>query len=381
MVSLRKENTKDTMAFKIRTSRTLEDESLIKAWHDLYQRGTYMPQTCYDWMSIWWKHFAGEHRRLFIVTVEQGDEIVGIAPFMIEKLPLFSQLKFLGSGLTDYHEILIAPENAHEIIKHIIDFISSNRQYDLINLEQIPDYSILNSHLDEKAYKREMIKCPVINFHSSSWDEYKAKLSRLLRKKWTNRFNRLTKLGELKMVEVERKEDKAAVMDKLFAMHAKRWEFEGFPSKLSNEGLQRFLSDLLTTMKESRIFKLKLDDHLLAYDIGFVKDLCFYDWNGSFDPQYSSFSPGMVLTGLIFKYLIEKKYTCCNFMRGNYTFKRRWMTDEHTITNYQYLLPLSTVKGGMAVRYYMKYKWWIRKNVFHLLGEGKVRKLINKIKS
>jgi len=340
-----------------------------------------MPQTCYDWMSIWWRHFAGKSRKLFIVTVEQEGVIVGIAPFMIEKRALFTQLKFLGSGLTDYHEILTTPENAHAIIGRIIDFIASSRKCDLINLEQVPDYSPLIRHLDGKACKREMIKCPVINFRSTSWEEYKAKLSRLLRKKWTNRFNRLARRGRVEMVEVERKEEKVAVLDKLFAMHAKRWEFAGFPSKLSNEVLQEFLADILAEMKESRVFMLKLNDHILSYDIGFVKDGCFFDWNGSFDPNYSSNSPGTVLTGLIFKHLIEKGFTCCNFMRGDYTFKRRWMTDDHLIANYQYLLPISNVKGRLAVHYYMKYKWWIRKNVFNLLGEGKVRKLISKLKS
>ncbi len=379
MVILGQQSTKDMKHYQIKSSRTFEDEELVKAWHELYQKGNYMPQSCYEWMSIWWKHFADKNRRLFIVTVEQDKKIVGIAPFMIEKHAFFRQLKMIGSGLTDYHEILTVPDEPHTIIQHIIDFISSSRQYDLVNLEQIPDYSIPYDLLNGKAHKREMIRCPVINFNSSSWDKYKGKLSRLLRKKWVNRYNRLSKLGHLEVEEVKHNEEKVAILENLFVMHAKRWEFAGFPSKLNNEILQKFLSDIFHIMSEPCIFLLKLDNQIVSYDIGFIKDLCFFDWNGSFDPDYSSYSPGMVLTGLIFKSLIERQFKCCNFMRGNYTFKRRWMTDDHTITNYQFLLPITAVKGGLAVRYYMKYKWWIRKNVFNLFGERKVRKLIRKI--
>ena len=365
----------------VKTSRTFEDEGLINAWHELYQKGNYKPQSCFEWMSIWWKHFSDKSHSLFIVTVERNEKIVGIAPFMIEKRTLFSQLKMIGSGLTDYHEILTIPEDTRKIIQHIMDYVSSRKQYDLINLEQIPDYSPTFSLLKEKALRREMIKCPIINFNSSTWDEYKSKLSRLLRKKWVNKYNKLTKMGHLEIEEIIDKEKKVAILEKLFALHAKRWEFAGFPSKLSNEVLQGFLSEILNVMSEPCVFLLKLDDKILSYDIGFIKDFCFYDWNGSFDPNYSDCSPGTILTGLIFKSLIERKFKCCNFMRGNYTFKRRWMTDEHTIDNYQYLIPITTVRGGLAVRYYMKYKWWIRKNVFSVFGERKVRKLVSKIKS
>jgi CelD/BcsL family acetyltransferase involved in cellulose biosynthesis len=367
--------------YQINTSRTFEDKNLISAWNELYKKGNYMPQSCYEWMSVWWKHFSDKSHSLFIVTVERNEKIIGIAPFMIEKQALFSQLKMVGSGLTDYHEILTVPEDAEKIIQHIIEYVTSCKKYDLINLEQIPDYSPAFSLLKDRAHKREMIKCPIINFNSSTWDEYKSKLSRLLRKKWVNKRNRLSRMGHLEVEELTDSEKKPAILDKLFALHAKRWEFAGFPSKLSNEALQEFLTEILSVMSETCIFLLKIDDKILAYDIGFVKDFCFYDWNGSFDPTYSDFSPGTLLTGLIFKSLIERKFTCCNFMRGNYTFKRRWMTDDHTIGNYQYLIPITTIKGGLAVRYYMKYKWWIRKNVFSLFGERKVRKLVSKIKS
>jgi hypothetical protein len=63
------------MGHQTRSSRPLDDKLLLKPSHALSRQGNNMPQTCYEWMSIWWRHFAGKKRRLFIVTVEKGDAI------------------------------------------------------------------------------------------------------------------------------------------------------------------------------------------------------------------------------------------------------------------------------------------------------------------
>jgi CelD/BcsL family acetyltransferase involved in cellulose biosynthesis len=368
------------MNYQIKTSRTFEDKELKKAWHELYQQEDYKPQSSYDWMSIWWKHFSNKKRLLFIVTIEQDDKIIGIGPFMIERLVFFSQLKMIGSGLTDFHEILTVPEKSYEIIQCMIDYISSCTHFDLINLEQIPDYSKAFNVLDDKAEKREMIKCPVANFNSTSWDEFKAKLSKNSRKRWVNSYNRLSKLGTIKLEKVRLQEEKTAILEELFKMHTKRWDVEGYLSKLRGKLTQEFLVEIFSRMNESCIYLLRLNDHILSYNLGFMNNRSFFDWNGSFDPNFSNYSPGMILTGLIFKYLIERNYTKCNFMRGSYEFKRRWMTDEETITNYQFLIPNTCIKGGLGVQYYMKYKWWFRRNLFNVFDERRLRKMLNKLK-
>jgi len=368
--------------YSIKIYNNLEDDRLKKHWKEIYSKSNYYLQNSYDWISIWWKHFRKKSRKLFIVTIEENDAILGIAPFMIEGNILIKELRFIGSGLTDFHEILALPEQEENILKYILDFIRTEKKYSVINLEQISDNSELFRILDKDALytKREMVKCPIANFNASTWDEYRMKLSGKFRRNWNWGFNKLSREGDIKFVwlkDVVKKED---YLEKIFHLHSKRWKYKKRASKFDQEVIQKFITELISEIPEIGICVLIYKEAMISYWIGFLQKDVYYGWNTAFDPAFYKYSVGQILTGLLIQSLIANNFKKFNFMRGDEDYKRKWMTDEETLTNYQFLCKLNPIKGFLGVKYYLEWKWLIKKYFKKIYEKPLVQKILMKKK-
>jgi CelD/BcsL family acetyltransferase involved in cellulose biosynthesis len=366
----------------IRIFDTLVNPRLKASWEELYFRNNYCFQNSYTWCSLWWKNFHKSNWKPLIVIAEDSGQVIGLGPFMIEKKQLFTELKFIGSGLTDFHEILTLPTRREESLKAVLNWALSKHYYDLINLEQISDGSTLYEVIREvQAFKaREMVKCPVVNLKSLSWEEYLRMLPSRLRWEWSKKHRDLNRKGRLQFIRLESAKDKSEFIDKIFKLHVKRWEHEQGISKFIQDKIRAFISELVMVAPEMILYALLLDDRFIAYQLGFSQKDVFYDWNKSYDPEFSRYSVGNVLMGLILKDLIEKKFQKYNQMRGDYQWKRRWMTDEETVTNYQFLAGSSRVRGYLGERYYLEWKWWLKNRLKGILRLPIVQKLALKAK-
>lgn len=366
--------------YRIKIYKTLENEKLKKHWQEIYSKNNYCPQSSYEWISIWWKYFSKKSRKLFIVTVEENNAIIGIGPFMIEKNFFLKELKFIGTGLTDFHEFLVVHGREESTLSIILNYILNKNNYDIINLEQIADNSRLFHILKKNSQfkKREMIKCPIVNFNSSTWEKYFKYFSRNFRRDWTKKYNRLSREGKLQLIKLKTIKDKMECLGKMFKLHIKRWESKDYASKLSQENIRKFISRLVLEIPEISIYILLYNNEIISYRLGFTKRGVYYAWNSSYDEKYHSYSIGIILLGLIIKDLIENNYQKINFMRGNYNYKRRWMTDEETLTNYQFLAKLNALKGYFGEKYYLNWKWWIKIKFNNIFERALVQKILIK---
>jgi len=234
-IKIRKHNN----MFDIVVYKNFHNQMLKQSWQNIYYQGDYCPQSSYEWNYYWWKYFGkGKKRSLNIIALKDTGNIVAVAPFMIERIfPVpVAQLKFVGSGLTDFHEILISEQvDKEKVLSDLFAFIFKTVNVDLINLEQISDntyfYLFLNqSHwaydnlsrispgtenqtfalvckepfTDNGGFrKRLMIRCPVVNFDSMTWDGYLLKLSGNQRRKYKKKLRRLERQGYLDFQVIE----------------------------------------------------------------------------------------------------------------------------------------------------------------------------------
>lgn len=367
--------------YRIEIIDTLEDKGLKKAWEEIYSKGGYFVQNSYEWISTWWEYFK-KSSRLLVVVVKKEKEIVGIGPFMIQGHFFFKELKFIGSGFTDFHEILAKPEDRDAILFSILDFISNYKKYDLLNLEQIPDNSPLYDILNEAGQfkKREMVKCPIVNFHGLSWEEYFKRLSRNFRREWTKKSNRIKKKGELEFIRLKNTKEKKDYFQKIFDLHIRCGEHKGFLSRFIRESVREFFRKLILKIPNVVVYVLLIDGELVAYRIGFDQRGIFYTWNTAYDPRFHSYSVGKIILGLIIQDLIIRKYKKINMMRGNYSYKRRWMTDKEILTNYQFLYNINSHKGYLGMRYYLEWKWWGKRILRNILSNSLVQKARIKVR-
>ncbi|MGB8957438.1 MAG: GNAT family N-acetyltransferase [Candidatus Aminicenantales bacterium] len=367
----------------IKVYRTFRDDRLKAGWRDLSRDGDYFVQSSYEWMAAWWECFPKKSRELLIVTVEEEGSIIGIGPFMIERNALISQLKFVGSGLTDYHEILVSADGGQAVLSMIMDYVGENDDTDLINLEQVSDHSPLFEYLKDlgRFSKRTMVRCLTINLDFPSWEEYLKNIGRNLKRDWTRKHHRLATMGDLKLIKLSQSQAKREWLDDLLSLHVRRWDREDEVSKFGEKRIKAFLARVVEELPQATIYVLQLDDRAIAYRLGFAQGQTFYDWNTSHDPDFAPQSVGKVLMGLVIKDLIACGFKRLNLMRGDYEWKRKWMTDDSALINCQFLARSSPVRGYLGERYYLDWKWRLKNRSRRILGLPIIQRLMIKARS
>src|SRR5215212_9485023 len=113
---------------KVYATRTLEVSvvkeasgfaSLEKEWDELYRNSPKAtPFQSWAWLYTWWEHFGEGSYGLRLVTVREGSGLlVGLLPLMLEQRLGFGRLQFIGSGVTDYLDILAKEGREEEVAR------------------------------------------------------------------------------------------------------------------------------------------------------------------------------------------------------------------------------------------------------------------------
>jgi CelD/BcsL family acetyltransferase involved in cellulose biosynthesis len=80
--------------------------ALEEEWDDLYCRSALAtPFQSWAWLYSWWEHY-GEDHELLLITVRDGGLLVGLVPLMLQRRLGFGRLLLIGTGSTDYLDML-----------------------------------------------------------------------------------------------------------------------------------------------------------------------------------------------------------------------------------------------------------------------------------
>jgi CelD/BcsL family acetyltransferase involved in cellulose biosynthesis len=112
--------------------------ALVPEWRQFWRR---MDATLFqspDWLTPWWDIFApGELR---IVTVREGDKLIGLAPLYREHGRFGSRLLPIGISLSDYVDVLLDPQRADAAAIQISSAIADMHDMDELELGELrPD--------------------------------------------------------------------------------------------------------------------------------------------------------------------------------------------------------------------------------------------------
>src|SRR5262245_6672535 len=99
----------------------------------------------HDWLATWWRHY-GNGNRLYILAVYEGKELIGLAPLMIQERRLagvlvLRRVAFLGTGVSDRLDILLAPGHERAILAAMFSHLR-HQQWDIVDLQEIPEESV-----------------------------------------------------------------------------------------------------------------------------------------------------------------------------------------------------------------------------------------------
>jgi len=350
---------------EVKLASDFTSNRLCDSWNELLSRTTCANiQLTHEWLSTWWEVF-GDNERLFLITVTDGSKIVGIAPLIITKVISkagfeLRKLTFVGDGLTDYHDLLIANERRKEVLQIFLTFIFKDKEnWDAVHFRNIrsdsPNLPILRDSLRDTSLtftERINIKAPYISI-DCDWLKYYGALGKNIRSDMRRRLNCLAKMGKAEFVRLHEIDDVMNTLHIIKSIHVKCRQAKGEISWYTDEKRLRFVSLILERFGDRKwldIVFLKLNDRIVAYYLGFVFGNVVYFWNTGFDPEFSRVSPGKLLLHHWIKDSFAAGYREFDFMVGQEPYKFQWTN--HIRSNYELFLFKNTARSHLLKCYY-----------------------------
>lgn len=298
----------------------------------------------WEWVSNWWNSY-GKERNLRLLLVREGNELVAIAPFYQQRKPIISgflvqEIRFIGTGgdvSPDHLDIIVRKGREKEVAIGLADYLCKAGGWDALILSDVPatslalqEFMAAAAQRGLRAVTRECAVCPYIAL-PSSWDEYMAGLSSNTRYNIKRRMNNLKKRFTTRYLLWEDCQGLDQAMERLAQLHTLRWEdrssYHGFSSQEYTEFHNALARDFA---RKGWLYLscLELDGRIVAmfYDYRYGGKLYYYQ--GGFDPEYSSHSPGLALRAHVIQGAIEQGIGEIDLLKGAYEHKYRWTSSD-----------------------------------------------------
>lgn len=296
----------------------------------------------FDYSYLWCKHNLGHEDELSIYLVYNNNQVVGIAPFYIEKrkkmFTSWTELKFIGMG--DYRFILCDERqvNRSTLYKLIMSTVTELEKVDRVFLSYIPENNdFLYFLLSSEKYNEQLTPLtenPVI---------YVDRKEKLRPSKVNKKRNRLKRdLGYQIEVAYE-------VTDELFEeftnLHQAQQEFmreemgrKERRSHFDEEKRNAFIKDVSKIEGRSVLFMLRdAGGELLFYRYCYAYRDTLYSWNSSYNHDYHNYNLSDAAVLDILDYLDEQDtYKYFDLGAGGYAWKYRWTKDFHSVYKFDH---------------------------------------------
>ena len=295
-----------------------------------------------DWMIPWIRHLYGGGR-LWSLALRCHGRLAGLMPLFIYGYggtPEVRRLVFVGSGITDYLDLLIRPEYTRPGTAELLRHIAANRaEWDYGDLQEIREGSPLleSDPVDSVAVDAQPCSiCPVLAL-SGNVEEFETRLPDKLRVDQRRAHNRLDRAGA--RFETGGPGTLDQFLDALFELHTARWQERHESGVLSAEKLREFHRETAACFARSgllRLYGLRLEGRLCAVLYAFAARGCTYAYLSGFDPALAKMSPGTALVRYAMEEAIREGMHQFDFLRKPEPFKHLWGAQD--CVNYRVLL-------------------------------------------
>jgi len=147
-------------------SSFVELEMISQQWDTLLiESETNTVHQLFAWTEVWWQVLSRE-RELFVLSVWQGEQLVGVAPLMRSTQRKHGRrariLEFIGSGSVNYLDFIVGPKK-QQVMESMLDWLVGNRdQWDMLNLLHIPETST-STVIIQNYFNRLQISTRIVN--------------------------------------------------------------------------------------------------------------------------------------------------------------------------------------------------------------------------
>jgi CelD/BcsL family acetyltransferase involved in cellulose biosynthesis len=275
------------------------------------------------WLKIWWQSFGGG-AELYLRTVRQGEEIIGIAPLFIRD----EAASLIGSAdVCDYLDFVLAHGREEEFFSVLLDDLIG-RGVSSLDLGPLrPDSNVLNYLVAIARSRNYQVLCSEEGVSveldlPATWDEYLALLATKQRHEVKRKLRRLEEAGnaayrclEVSPPQVDGFMD---VFLRLFALSREE------KAEFMTPRRESFFRSLAVAMAEAGLLRfgvLELNAVTVAMIMGFDYNDTMYLYNSAYNPDYRDLSVGLLSKVLCIRASIERGRRKWDFLKGGEPYK------------------------------------------------------------
>ncbi|MBI4317746.1 MAG: GNAT family N-acetyltransferase [Chloroflexi bacterium] len=347
-------------------ARTVESEGgllhLREAWDSLNARccdGTVF--STWEWCCTVRKLY-GSTSQVFVIVVEDGSDVVGIAPLVIDRKGLLRAVRFMGAqspglSVSDYCSFVIAPGREETALRMFLEaLLERSREWDVLDLQEVPaDSCLMASWLDEVDRRALHFSAERLNTSypvplPDTWQSYLERLSPNTRSELERKTRKLTREHNVQFERVGEAAQLSDRMNTLFALHTERWTSRGLPGIFTNERLRPFHLEVASRFLEKGWLDLTIitaDGEAIGaiYNFEYRDTTCYYISGFRSTKEWSRYSLGSILLGNSIKRAIDKGVKVFDLLRGNDPYKSRF--DPQQKTNYRLIVSKTRSTHGL----------------------------------
>lgn len=313
---------------KITTTKQFLD--LESSWDCL----TVEPLRSFDWHFAWWSSL-GKSFDLNIYSFEVDGQIVGIAPFFVDRWMGQKRLRFLGSGTTctDYAEIIVDPAYRKDFVSAIASEIRQAAQIKMIELEGVcgiePDDLICDMLVKPTRthwrYDKDLEPTWKLDI-SKTWEQFVASSKKSLRRKVKKAQKRLSS-GEMQVRSTMEGEEFEFAFGTLVELHQDRFNNKGLPGVFADDSFTEFLRSAIRTLAKKRSAEILIgfyQDKPIAAQLYLLGEQGPQLYQGGVRTDAMHLEPGHLMFTYAVRKSIERGYSVFDFLRGSEPYKSYW---------------------------------------------------------
>ena len=263
------------------------------------------------WLLPWWRHFGSND--LSVIAMRDGGRLRALAPLYVIREDGESLGMLLGTGISDYLDILgSATPDLTKIDCQMWDLQQLRADSPLLKM---PLHDGWSDNVEEQE------KCVVLPIENAG-GELENLLSTHARKKIRYYTRSLDATFEDATAE-----NLEGFLDALFALHAARWQRRGMPGMLADDVIQKFHREVARAMLDAgalRMHAMRSGGRIVAVFYGFAHQKTVSYYLSGYDPELEKHSPGTVIVAHAIEKAVQDGATTFDFLRGAEDYKYAW---------------------------------------------------------
>ena len=316
-----------------------ELEALAPVWEQILQTSENVSiDLTLEWLSTWWRHFAGRDR-LNVLLIERGQQVIGIVPLKVTEYRIgLLKLRALETmGSANYNHVgLMSVIYREAAVAALLDYLKNEIAGSglVLRLNLVPEESRFIAALRENAsllseklviQERATTVAPYISL-PATWDAYFSSLSQRRRQKLRRSLRALEEEHsvEFRKCTVDNIDDR---LTEFFDLHQERWQSVNIRGIFRDAEAKQFYRDIATRLLGKgwlHFSHLDVDGEMVSALFGYIYNGKFYAGTAGRAQRYSKYSVGQLQFMFVIRDAIERNLQEFDLLRGDEPYKFYW---------------------------------------------------------